>query len=120
MKRHLYILREVAEVLKALSDPTRLKILFLLDHCPLCVCVITETLGLSQPTISRHLKQMEQAGIVSSERQGTWIIYSLSSEHPKVNKIIKVVLARLREDQDLKALWDKAKQVKSHRMPGER
>lgn len=62
-------------VMKALSDPNRVRILKLLEKNALCVCEIQEVLGLAQPTVSSHMKTLEDAGLVDKERQGTWMIY---------------------------------------------
>ena len=74
---------------KALSDPTRLKIVQLLNQKQaLCVCDIISELDQPQPTISRHLNQLKQIGILESERKGTWIWYSISQELPNWGKAV--------------------------------
>jgi len=65
-------------VCKALSDSNRVKIVKMLQHKVMCVCEITRALGLAQPTVSKHLKILEQAGLVYSERDEKWINYHLS------------------------------------------
>ncbi len=69
-----------APLFKALSDETRLEILGLLAGAgaELCVCDIESHFALSQPTISHHLKILREAGLVTSERRGTWAYYALS------------------------------------------
>ena len=72
--------KHYAELLKALADETRLSIIGLLAAAPgeLCVCDIeAHVKHLSQPTISHHLKQLREAGLVTSERRGTWVYYAL-------------------------------------------
>ena len=77
------------DFLKALSDPTRLKIVQLLNQKQaLCVCDIISELDQPQPTISRHLNQLKQIGILKSERKGTWIWYSISQELPSWSKAV--------------------------------
>ena len=66
-----------AEVFKALSHPTRLEILYLLEKGPLCVCKIVEALNGEFSNISRHLSKLGRAGILDQERQGTSIYYFL-------------------------------------------
>ena len=68
-----------ARVFKDLADPARVKILNLLATSPdpVCVCEFTEPLGLSQPTVSHHLKKLVQAGLLEREQRGTWAYYSL-------------------------------------------
>lgn len=69
---------------KALSDPTRLKLVLLLrQHEQLCVCDLTQILDQPQPTVSRHLNHLKRAGILVSDRRGTWIWYGLDKSLPK-------------------------------------
>lgn len=62
--------------MKALSDPNRVRVLKLLEKSELCVCEIQEFLQLAQSTVSKHMKTLEDAGLVARERRGSWIIYS--------------------------------------------
>ena len=65
---------------KALGDPARLRLLSLIaahESGTACVCDLIDPLGLSQPTVSHHLKVLREAGLVTSERRGTWVHYSL-------------------------------------------
>ena len=64
--------------MKALSDPNRVKILKMLQHRMMCVCEIKEALGLAQPTISRHLKVLESAGLVGYKKDGLWVNYHIT------------------------------------------
>lgn len=73
-------MERLVQLAKIFSDLNRLKILILvLRNSEVCVCEICDTLGLSQPLVSRHLKQMREADILESRQAGTWVIYSLSS-----------------------------------------
>ena len=68
------------EIIKALGDENRLKILHILKKEELCVCeVIEELQHLTQPTISHHLKILKQAGLVKDRRDGKWIYYSINN-----------------------------------------
>ena len=71
-----------ARLFKALADPARVKIVNLLATSPepVCVCEFTEPLGLSQPTVSHHLKKLVQAGLLDREQRGTWAYYSLNRD----------------------------------------
>jgi ArsR family transcriptional regulator, arsenate/arsenite/antimonite-responsive transcriptional repressor len=70
--------RALAERFKALGDPTRLAIVNQLAGADeVCVCHLVPDSGLSQPTISHHLKLLRDAGLVTSERRGTWAHYRL-------------------------------------------
>jgi ArsR family transcriptional regulator len=64
--------------MKALSDPNRLKIMKILEVKELCVCEITEVLGLAQSTVSKHLKILEDADLVDSWKNGAWVNYKLA------------------------------------------
>jgi len=68
---------------KALADPTRLLLLNFIAAQPsgeACVCHLTEPTGLSQPTVSHHLKLLSDAGLLEHERRGTWVYYRLVPE----------------------------------------
>jgi ArsR family transcriptional regulator len=69
-------MRDLANLLRALSDPSRLRILNVLSHQCLCVCDLQTVLGLSQPLVSRHLASLRHAGLVRDRRGGTWVCYS--------------------------------------------
>ncbi|MFF4298500.1 ArsR/SmtB family transcription factor [Streptomyces vinaceus] len=69
---------ELARMFKALSDPIRLRLLSLIasyEGGEACVCDLTGPFDVSQPTISHHLKVLREAGLVDSERRGTWVCY---------------------------------------------
>ncbi|MEU8956632.1 metalloregulator ArsR/SmtB family transcription factor [Streptomyces sp. NPDC048518] len=71
---------ELAKVFKALGDPVRLRLLSMIasrEGGEICVCDLTPAFDLSQPTISHHLKLLRQAGLIASERRGTWVYYRL-------------------------------------------
>ena len=69
-----------AAIFRALGDPTRVRIVNLLTHSdgPVCVCELVPTLGLSQPTVSHHLKKLHDAGLLDREQRTKWAYYSLS------------------------------------------
>jgi ArsR family transcriptional regulator, arsenate/arsenite/antimonite-responsive transcriptional repressor len=74
--------RTTSRVFRALADPHRVRIVNLLTTAggPVCVCDITEPLGLSQPTVSFHLKKLMAAGLLHRERRGTWAFYSIDRD----------------------------------------
>ena len=71
-------MKEFISVAKALADPNRVKILKMLQHRPMCVCEMKEALHVSQPTVSKHLKILEKAGLVGWEKDGLWVNYHLT------------------------------------------
>ena len=74
---------ELATAFKAIADPGRLRLLSFIAAQPgaeACVCNLIEPLGLAQPTVSHHLKVLNDAGFVSREKRGTWAYYRLVPE----------------------------------------
>lgn len=67
----------IAETFKVLADPTRLKMVLALELEELCVCDIAALLGLTQPSISHHLKALRQTGMVKYRKSGKMVLYSL-------------------------------------------
>ena len=69
---------ELAKVFKALGDPTRVKLLSMIvgsSAGEMCVCDLTDPVGLSQPTVSHHMKLLVEAGLVIREQRGKWVYY---------------------------------------------
>ena len=74
---------------KALADKTRLRILALLGSNEVCVCHIHDSLGLPQPTVSRHLAYLRRIGLVAARRDGVWMHYQVArSLDPVIQRII--------------------------------
>ena len=71
-----------AALFKALADPTRVRIVNLLARSdgPVCVCDLTPSAGVSQPTVSHHLKKLVQAGLLTREQRGVWAYYTLDRD----------------------------------------
>lgn len=83
----------LARILKALADPIRLQLVSIVaahSSSEACVCELTEHLGLSQPTISYHLKLLVDAGIFARDKRGVWSYYTLQ---PAALNAISAVLA---------------------------
>ena len=73
----------VATALKVLAEPARLRLLSLIQAQPggeACVCHLTEALGLTQPTVSHHLKVLLEAGLVEREQRGSWAFFRVRPE----------------------------------------
>src|SRR3954468_7021341 len=71
----------LARRFKALADPARIGIVNLLSASDeVCVCTLTDALGLSQPTVSHHLRLLREAGLVTVEKRGTWSWYRLDAD----------------------------------------
>lgn len=82
---------QIAALLTALADPARVRLVNLLATSPdpICVCDFTQPLGLSQPTVSHHLRKLRQAGLVRAQRRGTWAYYSLDRD--AMNRLTAIV-----------------------------
>lgn len=93
--------QQLAVRLKALADPGRLRLVSLLlasDAQEACTCDLTEPLGLSQPTVSHHLKKLSEAGIVVGERRGVWTYYRVVPEALRAIADVLVAPAELVEE----------------------
>jgi ArsR family transcriptional regulator len=74
---------ELASAFRAVADPARLRLLSLIAAQPgaeACVCHLLKPLGLSQPTVSHHLKVLHEAGLLGRERRGSWVYYRIVPE----------------------------------------
>ncbi|MCF8142409.1 MAG: metalloregulator ArsR/SmtB family transcription factor [Deltaproteobacteria bacterium] len=71
-------MKSFVKVMKALSDPNRVKIIKMLQHKSMCVCEVQAALGVAQPTVSKHLKLLEDAGLVDYRKDGLWVNYHLT------------------------------------------
>jgi len=100
-------MRDLELALKAAADPTRTRILKLLEAGGLCVCQVQAVLGLAPSTVSKHLTTLKLAGLVEDQRDGKWIEYRLC-EDPR-NPHAKPVLGLLRGplDRDPRVLADR-------------
>src|SRR6476661_5212797 len=84
---------ELEDLFKALADKTRLRILALLGSNEVCVCHIHDSLGLPQPTVSRHLAYLRRAGLVDVRRDGVWMHYQMArSLDPAVRSVLNAAI----------------------------
>jgi ArsR family transcriptional regulator len=91
-------MEQLEEVCKALADRTRLRILALLGNNEVCVCHIHDTLGLPQPTVSRHLAYLRRSGLVTARRDGVWMHYRVSSAlEPVAQTVVNAAIDALAE-----------------------
>jgi len=98
-------LKKIIKILKALADESRIRMLALLkERNGLCVCEITEIIGLSQPTISSHLKKLQDAEIITYSKDGLWVNYSLDENMEKeVKQLLDSMVQILSEDERIKS-----------------
>ncbi|HWB32558.1 MAG TPA: metalloregulator ArsR/SmtB family transcription factor, partial [Acidobacteriaceae bacterium] len=95
---------ELPELFAALADPTRLRLLNLMNGREVCVCYFVEILKQSQPKISRHLAYLRRAGIVSARREGKWMHYKI--EWPRdaaASTVLETTLRSLNADGQMQA-----------------
>jgi ubiquinone/menaquinone biosynthesis C-methylase UbiE len=103
------------DVLRAVGEETRLRIVALLQHGELTVSDLTDILGQSQPRISRHLKLLAEAGVVDKHREGTWAFFDLVATGP-IADVLAGVLARIdAHDPAIAADLDRLQIVRSRR-----
>src|SRR6187402_1990426 len=89
---------QLESLFKALADKTRLRILALLGNNEVCVCHIHDSLGLPQPTVSRHLAYLRKSGLVAARRDGVWMHYQVSrSLTPVIQGLVSGAIAALRQ-----------------------
>lgn len=92
--------------MKALSDPNRVKIIKMLEQREMCVCELTAALGLAQPTVSKHLKLLEDAEMVESRKDGSWVNYSLDGKGgaPYAQVMLKQMQSWLNDEKEVAEL----------------
>ena len=97
-------LKEITTVLKAVADENRVRILCLLnERNDLCVCEIREIIGLSQPTVSSHLKILENNKLIIFRKEGKWVNYKINPYLDiGIKKIVDSILSIIRKDDEIK------------------
>jgi ArsR family transcriptional regulator len=98
------------KVMKALSDPNRVKIIKLLEQKKMCVCELQGALGIAQPTVSKHLRILEEAELVDYQKDGLWVNYYLTDGQgsPYAASILGNLRHWLNEDPEIAELVKKA------------
>ena len=74
-------IEDLANLFKMFADLTRVKILFHLSVAEMCVCHLTEALGMNQPAVSNQLKVLKEANLIKSRKEGKNVYYSLADDH---------------------------------------
>ena len=103
-------MKQFTKVMKALSDPNRVKIIKLLQQKVLCVCELHSALDIAQPSVSKHLKILEEAGLVDFRKEGLWVNYYLTDGKgsPYAASLLGNLKHWLNEDQEVAELVKKA------------
>lgn len=97
------------KVMKALSDPNRVKIVKMLQNKVMCVCELQAALEIAQPTVSKHLKILEEAGLVTFYKDGLWVNYQLAdgANSPYVASLLGNLRHWLQDDPQISELVEK-------------
>jgi ArsR family transcriptional regulator len=101
-------MKDFLKVMKAFSDPNRVKIVKMLACKEMCVCELRCALQLAQPTVSSHLKLLEEAGVVRSRKDGLWVNYHLAPEpaNPYAGALLANLEAWLNQDSEIRRLLE--------------
>jgi ArsR family transcriptional regulator len=105
---------EFIRVMKALSDPNRVKMIKMLQHKSMCVCEMRAALGIAQPTVSNHLKVLEEAGLVAYEKDGLWVNYHTANggNSPYSATLLGVLKHWLKDDPEVARLLEKLPSIR--------
>jgi ArsR family transcriptional regulator, arsenate/arsenite/antimonite-responsive transcriptional repressor len=103
------LMKSFIKVMKALSDPNRVKIVKMLQHKTMCVCELRASLEISQPNASKHLKILEEAGLVDYRKDGLWVNYHLTDgvNSPYVASLLGNLKHWLEDDPEIAKLVGK-------------
>jgi ArsR family transcriptional regulator len=105
----MVFMKDFIKVMKALSDPTRVKIIKMLQQKTMCVCEMREALQVSQPTVSKNLKILEDAGLVDFKKDGLWVDYHLTdgSKSPYTASLLGNLRHWLENEAEVRELIEK-------------
>ena len=110
-------MKKFADILKAIADEKRVRILKLLFHKKLCVCEISHILRATQPAISKHLKKLRSAGLITCEQDGFWTNYFLAnSKDANVKALLTCVNKWLNQDGIIRKDALKAKNINRQKL----
>jgi ArsR family transcriptional regulator len=107
-------MKQFIKTMKALSDPSRVKILKMLQRRMMCVCEIQEALGIAQSTASNHLRILEDAGLTTFEKDGLWVNYTLADgrDNPYAQTILANLSRWLEDDPDVSELIHRLPEIR--------
>ena len=109
-------MEELEKSLKALADKNRLRILKLLEVRKMCVCELAFVLGITQPSVSKHLKKLSSAGIVESEQDRFWTNYYLRNDNESLKMLLLCFKKHLSSNVIVKEDQEKLKRVNRTRL----
>lgn len=111
-------MREFLKVMKAAGDPSRVKIMKMLARKSMCVCEIQTALGTAQSTASKHLKILEEAGLVISRKDGLWVNYTLADgrQNAYAANLLGNMRHWLNDDPEILSLLNKLKGINRYKI----
>lgn len=102
-------MKELEQVFKAVADRNRLRILKLLENKRMCVCELAFVLGIKQPSVSRHLKKLKEAGLIDNEQDGKWTNYTINRNgNPFAGEVLSQLRKWLNDDALIRKDQEKA------------
>jgi ArsR family transcriptional regulator, arsenate/arsenite/antimonite-responsive transcriptional repressor len=109
-------MKEFIKVMKALSDPNRVKIVKMLQKGTMCVCEVQAALEISQPTVSKHLKILEGAGLVDRKQKGLWAHYSLTDggRSPYAASLLGNLMHWFADDPGIRDLIERSEAIRAN------
>lgn len=113
-------MRKFIKVMKALSDPNRVKMIKLLQHKVMCVCEIQAALSLAQSTVSKHLKILEEAGLITYYKDKLWVNYRLAdgTDSPYAANLLGSLKHWLDDDPGLADIVEKLPSIRRENICG--
>jgi len=113
-------MKNFIRVMKALSDTNRVKIVKMLQHKKMCVCEIQAALRIAQPTVSKHLKALEDAGIVEFDKDGLWVNYHLTdgSNSPYAASLLGNLMHWLEDEPEVAEIIRKLPSIRREEICG--
>ena len=108
------MMKDFIRVMKALSDPNRVKIIKMLQHKVMCVCEMQAILGIAQPSVSKHLKLLEASGLITSHKDGMWVNYQLTdgSDSAYVASLLGNLKHWLEDDSEVAEMVEKLPSIR--------
>jgi len=97
-----YGLAEYSIIFKAMGDETRLKILTMLTRGKTCACKILEAFNFTQPTLSYHMRQLVDSGLVDAQKEGKWVHYSINKERVDLISELVATISKVGDNCDCK------------------
>ena len=107
-------MKDFIKVMKAVSDSNRVKVLKMLQNKSMCVCEMQAALKIAQPSVSKHLKLLEDAGLVDFNKEGIWVNYYLAdgSSSPYVATVLGNLRHWLEDDLEVSDLVERLPKIR--------